>query len=118
MHDGSGLSRHNLLAPVATVRLLEYMWHSEDRAAYLDSLPVAGHDGTLHWRFQRGGARGRIRAKTGSMSHVLALSGYAEGVDGATYAFSIFANNFGMASSSTRKLVDSIANTLVLPGPG
>ena len=118
LHDGSGLSRHNLLAPVATVRLLEYMWHSEDRAAYLDSLPVAGHDGTLHWRFQRGGARGRIRAKTGSMSHVLALSGYAEGVDGATYAFSIFANNFGMASSSTRKLVDSIANTLVLPGPG
>lgn len=116
LHDGSGLSRHNLVAPVATVRLLEYMWHSEDREVFLDSLPVAGHDGTLDWRFQRGGARGRIRAKTGSMSHVLALSGYAEGADGATYAFSILANNFGMASSSTRKLVDSIATALVLPG--
>ena len=118
LHDGSGLSRHNLVAPVATVRLLEYMWHSEDREAFLDSLPVAGHDGTLDWRFQQGGARGRIRAKTGSMSHVLALSGYAQGADGATYAFSIFANNFGMASASTRMLVDSIATALVLPGPG
>ena len=117
LYDGSGLSRHNLLAPVATVRLLEYMWHSEDREAFLDSLPVAGHDGTLDWRFQRDGARGRIRAKTGSMSHVLALSGYADGASGATYAFSIFANNFGMGSSSTRRLVDSIATALVLPGP-
>ena len=115
LHDGSGLSRHNLVAPIATIRLLEYMWNSEDRETFLDSLPVAGHDGTLDWRFQRTAGRGRIRAKTGSMSHVLALSGYAQGTHGETYAFSIFANNFGMASSSTRKLVDSIATALVLP---
>lgn len=116
LRDGSGLSRHNLVAPSATVRLLEYMWNSEDREAYVDSLPVAGHDGTLDWRFKRTAARGRIHAKTGSMSHVLALSGYARTVGGRTLAFAIFANNFGLASSSTRHLVDSIAAALVQAG--
>ena len=117
LRDGSGLSRHNLLAPRGTVRLLEYMWLSDDREAYLNSLPVAGHDGTLDWRFRQVVTRGRIRAKTGSMSHVLALSGYAEGAAGETLAFSIFANNFGMNSSSTRQLVDAIVSTLVRAGP-
>ena len=117
LRDGSGLSRHNLLAPRGTVRLLEYMWRSDDREAYLHSLPVAAHDGTLDWRFKQAATRGRIRAKTGSMSHVLALSGYAEGAAGETLAFAIFANNFGMNSSSTRQLVDAIASTLVEAGP-
>ncbi len=118
LRDGSGLSRHNLVAPSATVRLLEYMWNSGDREAYLASLPVAGRDGTLDWRFQRSPARGRIRAKTGSMSHVLALSGYAVNPDGRTYAFSIFANNFGMSSSSTQQLVDRVAAALISASPG
>lgn len=117
LRDGSGLSRHNLLAPRGTVRLLEYMWRSDDREAYLNSLPVAAHDGTLDWRFRQAATRGRIRAKTGSMSHVLALSGYAEGASGETLAFAIFANNFGINSSSTRQLVDAIASTLVDAGP-
>lgn len=116
LRDGSGLSRHNLLAPRGTVRLLEYMWHSDDREAYLNSLPVAGHDGTLDWRFRQPTTRGRIRAKTGSMSHVLALSGYADGAASETLAFAIFANNFGMNSSSTRQLVDAIASALVHAG--
>ncbi len=117
LRDGSGLSRQNLLSPGATVQLLEHMWTSRNRQAYLDSLPVAGQDGTLDWRFRRSAALGRIRAKTGSMSHVLALSGYALTGDGRAYAFSIFANNFGLASSSTRHLVDSIAAAVVNPGP-
>ena len=115
LRDGSGLSRHNLLAPTATVRLLEFMWNSEHRKIYLESLPIAGYDGTLDWRFRRTAARGRIRAKTGSMSHVLALSGYAEAAGGSTYAFSIYANNYGMSSSSTRYLADAIATALVVP---
>ncbi len=115
LFDGSGLSRHNLITPTATVRLLEFMWDSDSRDAYVDSLPVAGRDGTLDWRFRRTAARGRIHAKTGSMSHVLALSGYARSGDGKSYAFAIFANNFGLASSSTRRLVDAIAAALVKP---
>ena len=117
LRDGSGLSRHDLLSPRGTVRLLEYMWKSADREAYLQSLPIAGHDGTLGWRFKRTPARGRIRAKTGSMSHVLALSGYVSGEGERTLAFSIFANNFGIVESSTRYLMDSIAAELIHTDP-
>ena len=117
LRDGSGLSRHDLLSPRGTVRLLQHMWRSEDRDAYLESLPVAGLDGTLDWRFRRTAARGRIRAKTGSMSHVLALSGYVSSSGGRTLAFAIFANNFGIAESSTRYLVDAIAAELIYPDP-
>ena len=115
LRDGSGLSRHNLLTPTATVRLLEHMWESKNREHYVESLPVAGHDGTLDWRFKRSAARGRIRAKTGSMSSVLAISGYADALSGSTYAFSVYANSFGMSSSSTRHLADAIAVALVDP---
>lgn len=113
--DGSGLSRRNLIAPTATVQLLAHMWNSSHREAFVESLPVAGRDGTLDWRFRRSAARGRILAKTGSMSHVLALSGYAINEGGPTYAFAIFANNFGLASSSTQELVDLVAAALIRP---
>ena len=96
LRDGSGLSRHNLVTPSGTVKLLAYMWNSPDRKAYLESLPTAGRDGTLDWRFSRTPARGRILAKTGTMSHVTALSGYAATADERALAFSIYANNFGI----------------------
>lgn len=118
LRDGSGLSRHNLLAPSATVRLLEFMWESEHRQPYLDSLPLAGVDGTLDWRFRRSPGRARIRAKTGSMTNVLALSGYAEAPGGRNLAFSILANNFGYSASSTRHLMDSVADALVTAPSG
>lgn len=113
LRDGSGLSRQNLLTPSATVRVLEHMWRSEHASVFRDSLPVAGVDGTLSWRFRRSPARGRIQAKTGSMTHVVALSGYAETRDGSTAAFSIYANHSGRAGSSTRRIADEVAAAIV-----
>ena len=117
LRDGSGLSRHNLVTPSGTVKLLAYMWNSPDRKTYLDSLPVAGRDGTLDWRFSRTPARGRILAKTGTMSHVTALSGYAAAADERAFAFSIYANNFGISTSYVRSLIDRIAAAIVTAPP-
>ena len=99
------------------MKLLAYMWNSPDRKTYLDSLPVAGRDGTLDWRFSRTPARGRILAKTGSMSHVTALSGYAAAADERAFAFSIYANNFGISTSYARSLIDRIAAAIVTAPP-
>jgi len=112
-HDASGLSRHNLITPAGMVKLLAYMWRSPNRADYLESLAVAGEDGTLDWRFARSRARGRILAKTGSLSHVTALSGYAKTLDGRDLAFSIFVNNFSLPQSYVRRLVDQICEAMV-----
>ena len=114
LNDGSGLARKNLVSPEASVKLLRAVWASPHRQVYLDSLPVGGEDGTLDWRFSRSPARGRIQAKTGSLSHVTALSGYATRVDGTKLAFSAFVNNFGVSSSYIRNIVDRILEDIVM----
>jgi D-alanyl-D-alanine carboxypeptidase/D-alanyl-D-alanine-endopeptidase (penicillin-binding protein 4) len=88
------------------------MWNSPHRDVYLASLPLAGEDGTLDRRFSRTSAKGQIRAKTGTLDHVTALSGYATMQDGRTAAFSILVNNFSVASSYIRGLVDRIATAI------
>lgn len=113
LSDGSGLSRRNLISPMGTVKLLEAMWNSPMRDAYEASLPVAGEEGTLDWRFSKTAARGRIRAKTGTLTGVTALSGYADALDGRKLAFSIYANNAGTSGGYTRSIVDKITLEIV-----
>jgi D-alanyl-D-alanine carboxypeptidase/D-alanyl-D-alanine-endopeptidase (penicillin-binding protein 4) len=107
--DGSGLSRHALVAPRAVIKLLKYMAASPRFAAYLDSLPVATEDGTLAERFAGSPGRGRIRAKTGTMEHVNALAGYMELASGNRLAFSIVGNNYLLKPAEGAAVVDRIA---------
>ncbi|MEO7653220.1 MAG: D-alanyl-D-alanine carboxypeptidase/D-alanyl-D-alanine-endopeptidase, partial [Bryobacteraceae bacterium] len=88
-HDGSGLSSMNLVTPAVIVKLLRYMYASRYREAWLSLLAVGGEDGTLRRRFSKTAGVGKIRAKTGTLSHAIALSGYAESSDGRMRAFSI-----------------------------
>lgn len=115
--DASGLSRQNLVTPAGTVKLLTHMWKSSHRDLYRQSLAVAGEDGTLDWRFSRTQARGRIQAKTGTLSNVTALSGYADTVDGRELAFSIYVNNIGVSTSYVRRLVDQVCLAMVEARP-
>jgi D-alanyl-D-alanine carboxypeptidase/D-alanyl-D-alanine-endopeptidase (penicillin-binding protein 4) len=106
--DGSGLSRLNLVTPAAVVKLLRYMYASPARANWISLLPVSGQDGTLSTRFGEGIAAGRIHAKTGSLSHVNALSGYVERPHGAWIAFSVLVNNYNGPSADVRGVMDRI----------
>lgn len=78
---GSGLSYRTRITPhelVAVVRNAAGFTDevSADAAhAWLDSLSIAGTDGTLVHRFQKSDLRGHIHGKTGSLSTVIALSG-------------------------------------------
>ncbi|MBN1528417.1 MAG: D-alanyl-D-alanine carboxypeptidase/D-alanyl-D-alanine-endopeptidase [Thermoleophilaceae bacterium] len=92
--DGSGLSRGNRASPAAIVKLLGAVMRTEGYDAFVESLPIAGRDGTLYDRMRRGPARGNCHAKTGTLSDVSALSGYCEARSGDTYAFSILMNAF------------------------
>lgn len=113
--DGSGLSRKNLVTPKMTVRLLRYMQNSVDEgtsSAFYTSLPLGGVSGTLRYRFDRGRARNNVRAKTGSLSHVSALSGYVQTPTGRMLTFSIFCNSYTVSSSAARAAIDQIVNIL------
>jgi D-alanyl-D-alanine carboxypeptidase/D-alanyl-D-alanine-endopeptidase (penicillin-binding protein 4) len=113
--DGSGLSRHNLVTPGMTVSLLRYMWNYPDdrvRAAFYNSLPVAGVEGTLRNRMRSGPARENLRAKTGSLSNVSSLSGYIQAADGTPLAFAAMCNHFTTRTRDVRRAQDLLADVL------
>jgi len=107
LHDGSGLSRLDLVTPQATALLLAVMTKSAAAQTYRDSLPVAGRDGTLESRLRKV-APGSILAKTGTLVYDNSLSGYALTADNEWLAFSIFCNDETERASSTR-VIDDIA---------
>ncbi len=111
--DGSGLSRQNLVTPAAIVALLEYMDRRPFRDTWLSLLPVAGVDGTIGERFKDTEAAGRILAKTGTLGHVNALSGYATTRKGERLVFSVMVNNHNLRSRQAVALLDRIALALV-----
>ncbi len=110
--DGSGLSRQDLVTPAGVVRLLAYMARQPEAAAWRAIFPVAGRDGTLQHRFRHRYAAGRLRGKTGSLSHVNSLSGYVTARNGARLAFSLLSNNVLLPSATVRARLDHLAETI------
>ena len=106
--DGSGLSREDLVAPQAAVKLLRYMGHTPHFQAYFDSLPVSGIDGTLAHRLLTDDVKGKIHAKTGSVEHVNTLSGYMDLPSGKRLVFSIMANNHPLPNKAGQETLDAI----------
>ena len=104
--DGSGLSRQDLVAPHAVVKLLLYMARSPRFQVFFDSLPVSGADGTLSKRLTP--ELGKIHAKTGSVEHVSTLSGYMEMPSGKRLAFSILANNHPLKDRAGGETLDAV----------
>jgi len=112
--DGSGLSRANRLPPALLTALLVYMDRSEHGEIFRELLPVCGVDGTLRSRLTQEPYRGAVRAKTGSLSGVSALSGYAD-TKGGRVAFSILMND-GQDVGNTRRMrqvQDAICRAIV-----
>ena len=110
--DGSGLSGSNLVTPEAVVKLLRHMYQSKEREVWTSLLPVGGQDGTLAARFAGQPAARRIHAKTGTLTHASALSGYVQSATRGTLAFSILANNYDTPAADVRALIDRIALAL------
>jgi len=110
--DGSGLSGSNLVTPEAVVKLLRHMYGAKERESWMSLLPVGGEDGTLAARFAGQPAARRIHAKTGTLSHASALSGYVQSATRGTLAFSILANNYEAPAADVRALIDRIALAL------
>jgi D-alanyl-D-alanine carboxypeptidase/D-alanyl-D-alanine-endopeptidase (penicillin-binding protein 4) len=107
-HDGSGLSRQNLVTPRATVKLLRYAARQSWGADFIASLPVAGADGTLRSRLKTLSPDAKVQAKTGALDHVSAISGYLTTADGERLVFSIMSNNFTMTSKKASDILDEI----------
>jgi D-alanyl-D-alanine carboxypeptidase/D-alanyl-D-alanine-endopeptidase (penicillin-binding protein 4) len=106
--DGSGLSRLDLVTPRNFNSLLNYMYKSKYYIPFYNSLPIAGVDGTLGTRLKNTKAEGKIRAKTGYLTAVRSLCGYALTGDNEPVSFSIIANNFNVPVKLAENLQDLV----------
>ncbi len=115
-YDGSGLSRQNLVTPHTVVQLLRYADSQPWGKSFRDTLPLAGTDGSLYDRFKTVDVQGRVRAKTGSLGGVKALSGYATTNRGDNVAFSILSNNFNLPDKEMNETIDNIVGAILNDG--
>jgi len=112
-HDGSGLSRLDLVTPETSARFLLYLSKTNVGPTFRESLPIAGSDGTLSGRLKT--VTDRVSAKTGSLTYDNSLSGYVMTSKGQPFAFSIMCNDQTRAANSIR-LIDQIV-TLIAAYP-
>ncbi len=113
IQDGSGLSRKDLVTPHAMVKLLIHMTDHKEREAFLTSLPQGGeYNTTLDHRLHRTD----VKAKTGSLKFVRALSGYTSRPNGNRVAFAIFVNNYTGPSYRISRTMDDIIQAVASMG--
>jgi serine-type D-Ala-D-Ala carboxypeptidase/endopeptidase (penicillin-binding protein 4) len=112
IQDGSGLSRTDLLTPAGLAALLVAMDRHPHAAAFRDSLPIAGVDGTLETRMRGTPAEKRVLAKTGTSQLINALAGYVTTVRGERLAFALFVNNHAGKSREAIRAIDRVAIAL------
>jgi D-alanyl-D-alanine carboxypeptidase/D-alanyl-D-alanine-endopeptidase (penicillin-binding protein 4) len=92
--NGSGLTHENRITPQDLSSLLRKIYYDLSVAPeFMSSLAIAGIDGTIRNRFMGTDAVGLVRAKTGTLSGVSALSGYVGDKDD-VLIFSIFVEGF------------------------
>jgi D-alanyl-D-alanine carboxypeptidase/D-alanyl-D-alanine-endopeptidase (penicillin-binding protein 4) len=111
LFDGSGLSYHNRASARTFVEALRV---ARDRFGIgpelAAALPIAGSDGTLRRRADA--ARGRVRAKTGLLTQIAGLSGYAEAPGGEVRVFSVLVNGFRGDARAAMDALDAFAAAL------
>lgn len=106
--DGSGLSRLDYISARNLVTLLTYMSSSKNSKVFIDSLPIAGVDGSLYSRMKNTSAQKNLRAKTGFVGRVSSLSGYVNTKSGEPLVFSILMNHHLCPKSQATQLQDKI----------
>lgn len=109
IHDGSGLSRLDLVSPESATRLLAVAAQSPWSKTFRDSLPIAGRDGTLTGRLET--LRDRVSAKAGSLTYDHSLSGYLTKDNNEAIVFSIICNDATGRSHPVRT-IDSIVEAI------
>lgn len=115
--DGSGLSRGSRIAPVTVARLLLAATTRSRLAPLLSGLGVGGYSGSVLGRFDEAGARagrGTVRAKTGTLTGVSNLAGFADDGTGRPVVFVLLADDVS-DTLAARDTLDRLAAALARP---
>lgn len=110
MYDGCGLAPSDRLTSHFIVGLLSLMQYDED---FVNSLPVAGKEGTVRRFLRETRLVERARLKTGTTKSCVAYAGYVRGTDSKLYAVSIFVNSFAGKTMPVRKGIEKVLLSLI-----
>lgn len=103
--DGSGLSRYNLFTPRDFVTILNKM-QTEFGLSRVQGILPSGGRGTLSNYYQA--ETPFLYAKTGTLSGVVALSGFIKADSGQWLIFSVLVNNHQASATDVRKAVEKL----------
>lgn len=108
MYDGSGLSHLNHVTPGFIASFLTKTFNSPVGQTFNNSLPRSGVSGTIAYRMT-GPLQGKVRAKTGTLSGVSALSGYVITKRNHRISFSIMLNDLKRSDrNNARRFQDQV----------
>ena len=113
LHDGSGLSRLDLVTPETNARFLLSLSKTNVGLVFRESLPTAGRDGTLAGRLKT--LTDSVSAKTGSLTYDNSLSGYLTTSKGQLFTFSIMCNDQTGSVNSIRVIDQIVAWVAAYP---
>lgn len=91
--DGCGLAPQDAVSAKAFVQLLSFMARSNNKEAWINSLPVSGQSGTLKSLCPKTELEGRIHAKSGTIAGTKNFAGYIDMPNGETWVFAILINS-------------------------
>ncbi|WP_442933274.1 D-alanyl-D-alanine carboxypeptidase/D-alanyl-D-alanine endopeptidase [Micromonospora psammae] len=120
--DGSGLSRTNRISPSLLTDLIALAGNGSrpELAAVFGGLPVGGWSGTLKERYQvaaTSAGAGVVRAKTGTLTGVQAISGLVTTADGRLLAFAVLTDQAPAGDPDVpRRALDRITGALAACG--
>ncbi|GGR95025.1 peptidase S13 [Streptomyces humidus] len=122
IYDGSGLSRANRIPAATLAEILELLTeprYARTLGSIREGLPVAGEAGSTlgpEWgRFDDMNSKcavGKVRAKTGTLTGAIALSGLTQGKDGKWKVFSFVENGSTAEASAIKDAMDGLAATV------
>jgi D-alanyl-D-alanine carboxypeptidase len=114
--DASGLASGNKISAITVSQLLLKIRTEPRLKMVYDSLPVGGVSGTLIGRYKGTApqAVGLVKAKTGSIRHVVSLAGYATAGE-KEYVFVVIADHVGRTKriqNAARSAIDRMLGTI------
>lgn len=111
--DGCGLSMSNRISPAGLCNLLVWAENQPFYPSFYESLPVSGTSGTMRAFCKSERAKGRIRAKSGTLTRVLCYSGYMDCHSGKKLAFSVMLNSYSGPFKPVKKELEKLLEAMV-----
>ena len=112
--NGSGLSRRAKLTAKSLANLLDHGYKNYGQR-WMNTLSIAGIDGTIRRRFQNSTVYGKAWMKTGTIKKVKNIAGYVQGASGETYVVVVLVNDSysrKYGAKLANRVIEWVANTL------